>query len=235
MRKLPILVSSPHAGLYVPPLVRDLCILTPEEIAADGDEGATAIYGPLKDHVEVFATTHVARAIVDLNRQINDRSEDGMIKTHTCWGVPVYREAPSEEVIAELVDNEYKPYHERLSDAATWGIKLAVDCHTMAAVAPPIAPDPGQTRPVVCLGDNYGQTLSPGWMARLAECFESAFEAAIAVNQPFAGGCITRTHGREMPWVQLELSRDPALSFAEKHARTLTALQHFARSTLSWS
>jgi len=227
MNKLPILVSSPHAGLYVPPCVRELCILTPEEIAADGDEGASAIYGPLKNHVEVFTTTPVARAILDLNRQINDRSKDGVIKTHTCWDVPVYRKTPPEEVVRELLENEYKPYHERLSDASKWGLKLGVDCHTMAATAPPVAPDPGQKRPMICLGDNHGRTLPAGWMNRLVEAFEAAFGESVAVNAPFAGGHITRVHGTEMPWVQLELSRDRRLPWEAKRERTLEALRQF--------
>ncbi len=235
MKKLPILVSSPHAGLYVPPAVRDLCILTPEEIAADGDVGASAIYGPLKDHVEVFTTSVVARAIVDLNRPINDRSKDGVIKTHTCWDVPVYREEPSAEAVRELLNDEYTPYHERLTDAASWGLKLAVDCHTMAAIAPPVAPDPGQERPLVCLGDNHGRTLPPGWMDQLVKAFGAAFETEVAVNEPFAGGHITRTHGKEMPWVQLELSRDTSMSTAEKGERVLSALSEFSRTTLGWS
>jgi len=235
MNKLPILISSPHAGLYVPPCVRELCALTPEEIAADGDAGAAAIYGPLKDHVEVFTTTVVARAIVDLNRQINDRSKDGVIKTHTCWDVPVYREAPSEAIVRELLENEYIPYHERLTDASSWGLKLAVDCHTMAAIAPPVAPDPGRKRPLVCLGDNQGRTLPPGWMEKLVIAFGAAFETEVAVNEPFAGGHITRTHGKEMPWVQLELSRDASRSPAEKGERVLSALAEFTRSALGSS
>ncbi len=232
MSKLPILVSSPHAGLYIPPAVRDLCLLKPEEIAADGDEGACAIYGPLKEHVAVYTSTLVARAIVDLNRNISDRSKDGVVKTHTCWDVPIYRAPPSEEVIASLLEDDYKPYHERLSDASNWGLKLAVDCHTMAAIGPPVAPDPGQPRPMVCLSDNHGQSLPPGWMNGLVEAFESTFGKCVAVNQPFAGGHITRVHSREMPWVQLELSRHNSLSFSEKFQRTLRALQRFSARTL---
>ncbi len=215
MNKLPLLVSLPHAGLYVPPRACDLCILTPEQIAADGDAGAAAIYGPLKERVEVFTATAVARAIVDLNRRIDDRSKDGVIKTHTCWDEPVYRGVLPDEVVAELLENEYLPYHERLTDAASWGLKLGVDCHTMADIAPPVAPDPGKKRPMVCLGDDHGRTLPALWMAGLVASFEAAFETPVAVNSPFAGGHITRTHGRQMPWVQVEISRDPVLTWEE--------------------
>ena len=41
---LPLLLSVPHAGLGVPESVRELCTLSPEDIARDGDEGARQIY-----------------------------------------------------------------------------------------------------------------------------------------------------------------------------------------------
>lgn len=224
--KLPILLSVPHAGLRVPPQVQAVCRLSPEEIAADGDEGAAEIYA-LADEVERFVTTDVARAIVDLNRAPDDRRADGVVKTHTCWNVPVYDPTPSEETFAELLARYYHPYHAELTAAASGGYLLAVDCHTMAAFGPPIAPDPGVQRPHVCLGDVHGQTLPAGWMDRLVACFAEAFGCEIAVNQPFAGGYITRTHGTEMPWVQLELSRGPFATNAEKRERVLDALSRF--------
>ena len=55
----------------------------------------------------------------------------------------------------------------------------------------------------------------------------------MTVNTPFRGGYITRTHGRERPWLQLELSRADFASRAEKRAAVLRALrawcERFAR------
>ena len=88
--KLPVLLSVPHGGLEVPSEVAHICALTPKEIAEDGDEGARELYD-LENHVAGFVDTDVARAIIDLNRAEDDFSKDGVIKTHTCWDVPVYR------------------------------------------------------------------------------------------------------------------------------------------------
>jgi len=33
------------------------------------------------------------------------------------------------------------------------GVMLGIDCHTMAAKGPPIGPDPGKERPLVCLSN----------------------------------------------------------------------------------
>lgn len=227
--KLPILLSVPHAGLTVPPEAEPYCRLTPEEIVADGDGGAAEIYS-LSDHVQCFVTTHVARAIVDLNRTEDDRRRDGVVKTHTCWNVPVYHEFPPENVIEELLAKYYHAYHARLSEAADGSdVRLGIDGHTMAAVGPPVGPDTGVERPPICLGDVHGRSLPPGWTAMLAECLADAFECEIPVNKPFSGGYITRHHMTEMPWVQIEFSRSDFLPDIEKRALLLRSLDAFCR------
>jgi formiminoglutamase len=224
---LPIALSVPHAGLEVPADVAALCALTPAEIAQDGDEGAAEVYA-LSAEVAAFATTGVARAIVDLNRAEDDRRKDGVVKTHTCWDVPVYRVFPSSDQIEGLLAAHHRPYHARLTAMAALGARLAVDCHTMAAVGPPVAPDPGAHRPWVCLSHANG-TCPAAWMAALVRCFEAEFGPNVRVNDPFQGGYITRTHAAEMPWVQLELSRAPFAPDAEKRRRVLAALTAWVR------
>ncbi len=221
--KLPLLISVPHAGLRVPAEASPYCRLTAREIAEDGDEGAARIYA-LADEVATFVTTDVARAIVDLNRAEEDRSKDGVVKTHTCWDVPVYREPPSAELVETLLASFYRPYHRRLTAAAGPDLLLAIDCHTMAAHGPPVGPDPGVERPRVCLGNADG-TCPDEWLGSLARCFETAFECEVSINHPFRGGFITRSHAVEMPWVQLELSRAPFTDDADKRERVLSALR----------
>lgn len=223
---LPLLISVPHAGWRVPNEAASYCRLTTNEIEQDGDEGAAEIYA-LQQQVAEFITTEIARAIVDLNRATDDRRADGVVKTHTCWKVPVYHEFPPEAVVEELLDRYYHPYHADLDRRFTEDTLLAVDCHTMAAAGPPIGPDSGQARPWVCLGDDHGRTLPDGWIDRLADCFRSEFDGNVTVNEPFSGGYITRTHGRQHPWMQLELSRAPFLPNPAKRSRVLAALSNF--------
>jgi N-formylglutamate amidohydrolase len=226
---LPLLLAVPHAGLLVPPEVEGLCRLTPHEIAADGDSGAAAIYLPLEAEVAALVTSEVARAIVDLNRPEEDRGRDGVIKTHTCWDVPVYREPPDPATVAALLERYHRPYHRRLSELAGSGVVLGVDCHTMAACGPPAAPDPGRERPAVCLSD-AGGTLPQAWFEALAESFRAAFPGlAVALNRPFRGGYTIRRHAPELPWVQLELSRAPFMDDAEKSAKVAAALAAWCR------
>ena len=220
---LPILVSVPHAGLRVPPEVVGACLLSPAQIAEDGDEHAEAIYD-VAGEVRHFVTTDIARAVVDLNRAEDDRRPDGVVKSHTCFNVPVWREPLGEAVVETLLARHYRPYHARLGELAGQGVRLAVDCHTMLAIGPPIGPGPGQERPHVCLGNADG--ACPGeWMACLQRSFREQFGRRVTVNEPFRGGFITCSHAAEMPWVQLELSRAPFATDPEKRRRVLRALQ----------
>ena len=222
--KLPLIVSVPHAGLTVPEEVRSYYALTPKQILADSDEGAAEIYN-LESEVVKYVTTPVARAIVDVNRAENDRGRDGVVKTHTCYGVPIYRKPLPEETVEILLGNYYRPYHRNISEYSG-NAKLGVDCHTMAAVGPPTAPDTGCDRPGVCLSDASG-TCPKDWFDKLVRCFAESFDCRISVNNPFKGGYIIRSHCCELPWVQIELSRAPFLDLAEKRRRVLNALVLF--------
>lgn len=227
--RLPLLISVPHAGITVPAEAEPYCVLTTRQVIEDGDRGAADIYLGLDGHVVAFHTTPIARAIVDVNRAEDDRRADGAIKTHTCWDVPIYENHLAGDVIDLLLARYYRPYHARLSElAGSSGSYLGVDCHTMSATGPPIGPDPGAERPWVCLS-NGGGTCPESWIDSLADCFARAFDHDVAVNEPFKGGYIIRSHASELPWVQLDLSRAPFMSLDEKHSRVLAALQEWCK------
>ena len=223
---LPLIISVPHAGLTVPQEVADYCVLSPEQILADSDEGAAEIYN-LKSEVTAHVTTDVARAIVDLNRAEDDRGRDGIVKSHTCYNVQVYRKPLPENVVEGLLERYYRSYHRRLSESAI-NAKFGVDCHTMAAVGPPSATDSDCERPNICLSSADG-TCPQDWFEKLVQCLKESFDSEISVNQPFKGGYIIRSHSSELPWVQVELSRAPFLPTSEKRKRVLQALTLFCR------
>ena len=225
---LPLLLSVPHAGLTVPSQVENLCLLTKKEIVEDGDEGAAEIYLPLQDKVFALVTTAVARAIVDMNRAADDRRKDGVIKTHTCWDVQIYREPPSEALIAELMKIYYKPYHASLTKYARH-VTCGIDCHTMAAQGPPVGPDTGEERPAICISNADG-TCPEEWITSLADCLKKVFDKDVSINHPFKGGYIIRSHAKELPWIQLELSRAPFFSNKEKSRRIREALKDWCKN-----
>jgi N-formylglutamate deformylase len=221
--KLPILLSVPHAGWKIPPEVQNICILTKKDILEDGDSGAAEIYYPLKEEVEAFVTTNIGRAIVDMNRAEDDFWKDGIIKTHTCWDVPVYSTYPSEDIISKLIENYHNPYHAQLSKLVK-NVKIGIDCHTMAAVAPPVAPDSGKERPYICIS-NAESTCPQEWIESLAQHLSQSLGFSVSINKPFKGGHIIRSHAKEIPWIQLEYSRAPFFSETQKSTKLLQALR----------
>ena len=219
---LALVLSIPHAGLVIPPEVIDLCILKEDDTRRDSDEGAAEIYLPLKSKVSAVVDTHVARAIIDMNRSVDDRRKDGIIKSHTCWDVPVYSQPLKAEMIQALIRCYYRPYHLALTQYSS-GMKLGIDCHTMASKGPPAGPDPGVSRPHICLSNGDG-TCPEIWMQYLTESLETVFEKKVSMNNPFKGGYIIKSHAKEMPWIQLEFSRDDFASNEEKSEHLLRAL-----------
>ena len=99
--------------------------------------------------------------------------------------------------IETLLDRYHRPYHRTLDrPASTGSFRLGLDCHTMAATGPPVGPDPGAKRPLVCLSNADG-TCPSEWLVALADCFRRAFDTDdVRINEPFRGGHIIRRHWR---------------------------------------
>ncbi len=217
MKKLPFLLSIPHGGEAVPEEIAGRFQLDLKGIRQDGDSFTRNIYG-LHDRVETLLETPIARAAVDLNRDVSDRpprNPDGVIKSRTCVGKTIYRsDAPLDEAtIALLLEKYHEPYHQKIRTVLDdpGSIRIALDCHSMEAVGPEISPDPGEARPLFCLGSNFGKSCPHDLVDKLAASLRQAFELKqtdIVTDRPFAGGFITRTYGgRPIPWIQVEMNR----------------------------
>jgi formiminoglutamase len=221
---LPLVLSVPHAGTAIPQEVSAINRLSLAEIEHDGDEGAAEIYLPLESAVAAMVSTPIARAFVDQNRSADDFRKDGVVKTHTCWDVPIYSRPLTTLEVRQLLAKYYEPYHRKLTASARQA-QLGLDCHTMAAIAPPIGPDSGQRRPRICLGNDHGSSCPARTLEHLAHHLALAFDCEVALNRPFAGGYITRSRPGDIPWVQLELSREPWLQYAAKREKLIQALK----------
>ena len=214
---LPLLLSLPHAGTGVPRRLAGNCLLSEAQIVHDGDEFAAEIYAPLESAVRYMVRTDVARAVLDMNRAEDDLRKDGVVKTHSCWDEPIWKRPLDAKTTQWLIETHHRPYHRRLSELARdRGLLLAIDCHTMAEYGPPIGPDPASKRPQACLGNVNGNSCPDEWTTILQRALQRHFPGEVTVNRPFSGGYITRFHGAEMPWIQLELSRGAFASPGEK-------------------
>ncbi len=223
MMTLPLVVSVPHAGLDIPPEVANLCILSEEEISADGDQGAADIYD-IENEVAGYVTTNIGRPFVDMNRAEDDFSKDGVVKTHTCFNIPVYNKSLEPEIVSALIKRYWKPYHQNLATFAPEA-KIGLDLHTMVEYGPPVGPDHGQRRPFMCISNGAGETCPNEWAQALVELFRASFPGErITLNDPFSGGYICHQYSRSRPWLQVEFSRTSKISADQKRSGLLKAL-----------
>ena len=224
----PVLVSVPHGGIEAPPEALSLCLLDERDFAIDGDTWARELYD-LREDVLGYVDTPIPRAIVDMNRSpYGGPGPDAITKTVTVQGKQVWQDPsrPPRSLAYQLVSSHHWKYHQtldRLSRKLS-GVQFGLDCHTMLAVGPEMAPDTGRRRPMICIsnrGDENARSKSEPTTApaelvlRFRDALAAEFSSEnlapedISINAPFRGGYICRRHGQygPLPWLQLELSR----------------------------
>jgi formiminoglutamase len=230
MEKLPFLISIPHGGEFIPPeIAADVCI-TPKDQFDDSDSFTNLIYD-VNDMVEEQVVSTIARAFVDNSRgrdQLPPEFPDGIIKSATCYNRPIYKEGkqPNKKITSLLINKYYAEYHRKLESALkNSNIVLALDCHSMAEIAPQVAPDSGSERPLINLGDAEGSACNTEITEQLRQSFIGVFgfpKSAVTINEPFKGGFITRNYGNNpLPWIQIEMNRKLYLSPEYFNAETL--------------
>lgn len=198
----------------------NVCI-TPRDLLDDSDSFTNDIYDS-KDIVEEQVHATIARAFVDNSRstdQIPPEFPDGLIKSATCYDRPIYKEGkqPSEETRNILISKYYDEYHQKLRNALlNPNIVIALDCHSMAEIAPAVSPDTGNIRPLINLGDAEGTACDSEITQKLKKSFVEVFgfnDEEVSINKPFKGGFITRNYGNKpIPWIQIEMNRKLYLS-----------------------
>ena len=198
-----------------------LCI-TEHDQFDDSDPFVVEIYD-LGDNVQRVIKTDIARAFVDLNRSLQDMppdNPDGLIKSKTCYNKPIYTngQEPDDHLKTMLIERYYNPYHQAIQKSIDGlDLRLCLDCHSMAPIAPYFSPDKTQSkRPLFCISNNDGKASSKEMIELLADSLSESYSIdrnEISLNDPFHGGHITRTYGNNpVPWIQVEMNRSLYLS-----------------------
>ncbi len=235
MPRLPLLLSVPHGGLQTPEEVAGRTALSASDVMDDIDLFTRELYdlGGVVRHVLM---ADVARPFVDLNRdpeQLPPRFPDGVIKSHTCFNVPVYKPGfePDEALVRHLLEKYHASYHRELERRLREpGVELMLDCHSMSEYPPPIAPDREQRRPLVNLGDYAGKACPRLTTELLANCIMDSLsleDSQVTINRPFQGGYITRRHGANpRPVIQVEINRALYFDPDDPHRRDETRIEN---------
>jgi N-formylglutamate deformylase len=211
--KLPFVVSVPHAGREIPDYLLDRILLDRSEIEADADRGAREIFGGLAPLVEGYRNVEIARAVVDVNRSEEDRSRDGVVKTHSRHEKLIWNGPLEDDTVQRLLEAHYRPYHRDLSDfARRRNVILGLDCHTTT------------NGPLIALS-NGKKTCSDDTLDSLAECLARAFKTTPVINHPDTAGYSIRRHASELEWVGIVIAQEGRLGADVKAKSMQIALE----------
>jgi len=251
--EIPLLVSIPHAGTYVP-----------DSIAADFASDYIRSL-PMTDwhlhHLydflpELGVTTIYAtysRFVADLNRPPDNtplypgRFETGFVALQTFWGEEIYRVPPSQKEIARRRALVHAPYHAKLLELVhakimRFGRVVLIDAHSVASRANLLH---GELKGHIYLGDRDGRTCA-AWLVDMVERGFLKSSYTVSRNQPYKGGYITEHYGRfeQVEALQIEMcervymdENDPAgalghADFSQAKTRIRAVLETVCAETL---
>lgn len=235
---LPVLIAVPHAGRAYP---RSL-------IERMRHPGFAAL--KLEDrYVDLLArqvarqtgaallVAHAPRAMIDLNRAIEDvdwdmfakgkpdsvgsytpglraRSGLGLIPRRLPGLGELWKRRHDEDDLAGRIAGIHDPYHTCLETTLAglrdrWGAALLLDLHSM----PPLGFRGGAPAPEFVLGDRFGATCHGGLVGSTFTYF-SEMRRGAAHNRPYAGGYVLERHAAPaegLHALQLEIDRSSYL------------------------
>lgn len=216
MKRLPLLISIPHGGFYIPPELEGRLALSKRDLFRDIDAYSSEIFD-LRDNCEVVVKAKIASTFIDCDHSsqiVYTGRLNGIVKAETCQRLQIYKDAevPDRELIRSLIKKYYNPYHLQIQNGLdNPRIKLAIDCHSMVSIGPKNSPDSGKERPLICIGDQYGNSCPAQTTRNLAECFRTVFKISkkeVSINEPYSGGYISRHYSKnKFPWIKLLFNR----------------------------
>ena len=226
----PILITVPHAGniypdLFIKNLKINLC-----EVRRIEDYQSNKILDQIDEQMADIIIAQCSRAVVDLNRSRNaidhsmftqvfehePVSEKQMIKyglgvfPNKIFGKTILKTPLPFSYAIYMLEHYYDPFHKSLNKQImylnnTFGFCYHIDLHTM----PSKALLNFKKEPDIVLGDNFGKSCSIG----LINYFQNVFQEngfTVEVNNPYAGGFITRNYGnpsKGVHTIQIEINR----------------------------
>ncbi|MPZ09336.1 MAG: N-formylglutamate deformylase [Kiloniellaceae bacterium] len=253
---LPLLVSMPHCGTYVPPEIAGRLSAVARTVP-DTDWHMPELYDFLEDlDASVLQATH-SRYVIDLNRAPDNRAlyvganntELCPLKTFDMEEIYLDGQAPDEAEVAQRRASFWQPYHDRIAAELAaiktrHGYALLWDAHSIRSVLPRFFEG---RLPDLNLGSADGQAAAPGLLDLLTAVARDAEPLGYshAANGRFKGGYITRSHGNPAEGihaVQLELTQctymDEASPFGLREdlaAQVRPVLSGLVHAMLAWA
>ena len=202
---LPVVVSIPHSGTWLPEDIR--AAMRSDAILASTDWYLPELYEFLGEQGFTVLINHVSRYAADVNRRPGSkhpRDARGVaVYDKTTGGTSLYEEPLLPDEIDRRIALYHAQYHAALRRAldeklARFSHVVLIDLHSFGRN---IAPD-------VVLGTGRGTTASAALTASVRDAFADE-DFCMAVDAPFSGGYITHRYGSRngpVEALQIELS-----------------------------
>ncbi|CUH75461.1 N-formylglutamate amidohydrolase [Tropicibacter naphthalenivorans] len=227
-----VVFASPHSGRDYPWSFLSQTILDETTIRSSEDAFVDRLYDCAPQFGAPFLRANAPRAYLDLNRSADEldpaliegvrrvghnprvASGLGVIPRVVANGRAIYRgKLPKSEADGRIA-RIWKPYHEKLSELLTqthgiFGEAILIDCHSMPREALDSTLRNSGPRPEIVIGDRFGASAAPEYVAQVEEAFASA-GLRVARNAPFAGAYTTQHYGRPSRGqhaIQIEIDR----------------------------
>lgn len=230
-----MVVSSPHSGTNYPNDFVTGSALDPLTLRRSEDSFVDDLVSAAPDFGAPLLKALFPRVYIDVNREpyeldpqmfreplpdfVNAASARvaagyGTIARMVATGAEIYRAPLTFAEAEDRVRRLYRPYHGALDGLvdetlARFRRCLLLDCHSMPSVGSSVEKDAGRIRADIILGDCHGTSCERALTAEVAAFFtREGFR--VVLNDPFAGGFITRNHGRPRQGrhaLQIEINR----------------------------
>ncbi len=224
----PILVSIPHAGIFVPDPIRARFASQAIGRLPMTDWHLDQLYDFLPEMGIASLVATYSRFVADCNRPPDGealypgRFETGFVPTETFDGDPIWSSPPDPEWIGAQKQAVWQPYQDRLDALIReWQLRFGqvclIDAHSVSSAPNRITP---RLEAEIYLGDRDGSSAS----SKIRALFKNAFEAEgfkVSVNHPYKGGYITHHYGRppHVMAIQIEMAERVYLDEDEPQVR----------------
>lgn len=250
--ELPLLISIPHAGTRLTPVV-DAGLTEAARPQSDTDWHIPRLYDFARQMGASIVIGNYSRLVVDLNRPEDDQplytsATTGLFPETLFDGRPCFvaGKTPSPQERQSYLLHIWRPYHQQLQSELArlktkFGYALLLDAHSIASVIPRLFDG---KLPDLNFGTNSDASCYPLLSKKLIECCEQQSTFSHVLNGRFKGGYITRAYGQPQNHqhaVQLELAQlnymsetEPYSYQPERAAQLQPLLQQLVHTMLQW-
>jgi N-formylglutamate deformylase len=217
--KLPLLVSIPHMGTYLPSELREDMTNVVGGLP-DTDWHLDQLYDFAANMGASMICARVSRYVIDLNRPPDGASlypgqtTTGLCPHETFHGEPVYRDGrePGDAEVARRVEQYWRPYHDALAQKIQelrrqHGYVLLWEAHSINSLLPRLFEG---KLPSFNFGTNDRRSCGAAVQDAIVRMAEKLPYTSV-VNGRFKGGYITRHYGvpsEGVHAIQLEMAQD---------------------------